>query len=169
MPKLKFLCCNKYLKPKCHLPAVPDARALHILKKAFNSSLTIKAKICDVYRCYATKKIRFSDTEKRSTFHQNESDIKQPNGNQPSLTTVPSASINVACPSDPQKIKHPIRRCKTLQSLCIVCNSESNRLRIKPRAALRMYIDTGNLIPPNVRGCACHLDDNGFLLKTAMD
>ena len=111
MPKLKCFCCNKYLKPKCHLSAVPDERALDILKKAFNCSLTIEAKICDACCSYATKKIRFSDTEE---------DIRQPTKSQSSVTTVPSQSISVAGPSDPQKIKLPIKRCKTSQSLCIV-------------------------------------------------
>ena len=50
---------------------------------------------------------------------------------------------------------------------CFCCNKYLKPL--KPRAALRLYIDTAIFIPPNARCCASHLDDNGFLLKSAMN
>ena len=55
------------------------------------------------------------------------------------------------------------------QSKCIVCNDENNRVRIKPRVALKTYVDTGILIPPKARCCACHLDDDGFFKEASLE
>ena len=50
-----------------------------------------------------------------------------------------------------------------------MCNDENNQVRIKPRVTLKAYIDTGILIPPKARCCACHLDDDGFLKEAALE
>ena len=54
-----------------------------------------------------------------------------------------SSSEDGTSVSDSPKIKLTIRRCKISQSKCIVCNDENNRVRIKPRVALKAYVDTG--------------------------
>ena len=75
MPKKKRCpCCLQRVKAKCHLQAIPDQRALTILKRTINGSLTIKSNICDSYRLFVRKKIiseNFENMVSRKTRYQN--------------------------------------------------------------------------------------------------
>lgn len=164
MPKLQCPCCNKYLKPKSHLSVIQDERALDVLKIAFNNALTIE-KVCDTCRYFSIKKRRTSNAKETSLSEHDLSNISEPDKGQSSKNSESTSEAGTS-DCDSKKIKLPIKRCKITQSKCVVCN---NRVRIKPNAALRLYVDTGILIPPKARCCACHLDDSDFLKKAALD
>lgn len=147
---------------------IQDKRALDVLKIAFNNALTIESKVCDTCRCFSIKKRRTSNAKETSLSEHDLLNISEPDKGQSSKNSESTSEAGTS-DCDSKKIKLPIKRCKITQSKCVVCNKINNRVRIKPRAALRVYVDTGILIPPKARCCACHLDDGGFLEKAALD
>ena len=79
-----------------------------------------------------------------------------------------SESSSDGCPSKHKKIKLSVDRCMVSESKCIVYNDSDNRVRIKPRVTLQVYVETGMFIPLKARCCASHLNDDGFLQQTAV-